>query len=215
MFCLLYRYVLNFSLQIQPLKNTYTTKNFFTQFLNFGAPILLGMAENVISGCLLSVDVYVEGNSLMLKILGWTIGKSWSSILGNVVVDDFHSCSHTSLRLGNTVLVPCHTHTGTWFTPLFAGWELTPLCVGSPLAMCPHGSSHQKWRLYVLSSIARMQPFKDAFLSTKQMWNRALLKDWKWCFLGGSLLSVLSKWSYYHLSAVEYFSFLELFLFVF
>ena len=52
------------------------------------------------------------------------------------------------------------TPTGTGFTPLFAGWELTPLCVGSPLAMCPHGFSHQKWRLYALSSIARMQPSK-------------------------------------------------------
>ena len=93
------------------------------------------------------------------------------------------------------------TPTGTGFTPLFAGWERTPLCVGSPLAMCPHGSSHQKWRLYALSSIARMQPSRMHSFQQNRCEIELCLKIENGA-LGGSLLSVFSKSSYYHLSAV-------------
>ena len=67
-------------------KNTYTTKNFFTQFLNFWSSYSVGNGRNVISGYLLSLicGCLCWGEWLNAKILGWTGGKSWSlPVLGS------------------------------------------------------------------------------------------------------------------------------------
>ena len=88
------------------------------------------------------------------------------------------------------------TPTGAGFTPLFG--ELTPLCVGSPLAMCPNGSPHQEWRLYVLRSLARMQPSKMHSFQQNRCEIELCLKIENGA-LGGSLLLV-----YYMLTNYNY-----------
>ena len=67
-------------------KNTYTTKNFFTEFLNFWSSYSVGNGRNVISGYLLSLicGCLCWGEWLNAKILGWTGGKRWSlPVLGS------------------------------------------------------------------------------------------------------------------------------------
>ena len=81
----------------------------------------------------------------------------------------------------NTVLVPCHTHRYMIHSTVCWLGTDTSLC-RKPLSNVSSWLLPSKMETLCSEFHSKNAAFKDAFLSTKQMWNRALLKDWKWCF---------------------------------